>query len=662
MPQTYETVVSGTTTFGALYGKINNLAEALRSAFSGTSFPTTPTPVEGQFCYRTDEDKLYIYRNTAWEEIPLSGTLWQEIINARGTKPSIDQRLDVAINEDGSLKAATTLNPSQWYKPSLTFTYVSTTSFTVNGDQRDIYKPTRRLKINLSASIVYSEVVSAAYTTVTTITVLDAVINNTLIDVEHSLFLPKRNNGALSFEMVNNRKSKSITAAYTTSINDHTILCDASSAAFNVTAVSAATLGAGGRQTFKKIDAGSNVITLVASGTEKLDGFSKLVLEKFGESVTIESDGANFRIINNDSNKLTAADLISDYVVSGLLGTDPGASLIMTIPGGTAYVMGRRVAKSSADADLTKTYTASKDTYVDISNAGVITYSEVANGAAAPAVAANSIRLEKVVTNATEITGITDLRQLALGLSKLLNLAKGADIASATVLNLSTATGNLVHITGITPTTGVTMISGQQMLCIADGEWPLTYHATNLKLNTGGANYTCAAGDMILFTYDGTTVYGRIIKQDGTVVVGGAGFTGKFFTAYQSAAQAIAQTTWTKITLDTEVDADGVYDAVTNYRVVIPNGETWMLHANVTTLETSANWFVFIAIYKNGVIWKRNSFSWWAEAGNEPGGQVSGIATGNGTDYYEVFIYRYNVAKNTAHGEHATYFYGYRVK
>ena len=184
MGQTYETLVSGTTTFGQLYGKLNNLVEALRSAFSGAAFPTSPSPVEGQFCYRTDEDKLYIYRNAVWEEVPLSGTLWQEIINARGTKPSIDQRLDVAMNEDGTLKAATSLNPSQWYKPSLTFTYVSATSFKVNGDQTDIYKPTRRLKINLTGSTVYSEVVSASYSAPdTTVQIYDAVLTSALIEV-----------------------------------------------------------------------------------------------------------------------------------------------------------------------------------------------------------------------------------------------------------------------------------------------------------------------------------------------------------------------------------------------------------------------------------------------------------------------------------------------
>lgn len=404
MGQTFETLVSGTTTFGQLYAKINNLVEALRSNFSGAAFPTSPSPVEGQPCYRTDEDKFYIYRNAAWEEVPLAGTLWQEIINARGTKPSIDQRLDVSINEDGTLKAATSLNPSQWYKPSLTFTYLSATSFKVNGDQQDIYKPTRMLKINLTGSTVYSEVVSASYSAPdTTVQIYDAVLTSALIDVEHSLFLPTKDNGALSPAMLNERVvSKS--SAYTTILNDKVVKCDASAGAFTITVLSAVTAGAGRRQAFKKTDTSANAITINC-------GFN-IVLSKFGETVGIESDGTGWFKVTDLDNYLFNADILSDFVVSGLLGTDPGASLTMTIPGGTAYVIEKRVVKSSADADLTKTYTASKDTYVDISNAGAITYSEVANGAGAPAVAANSIRLQKVVTNGTEITGVTDLRVL----------------------------------------------------------------------------------------------------------------------------------------------------------------------------------------------------------------------------------------------------------
>lgn len=55
-------------------------------------------------------------------------------------------------------------------------------------------------------------------------------------------------------------------------------------------------------------------------------------------------------------------------------------------------------------------FTASKDTYVSADYVGVITYTEVANGAGAPALPAHSVWLYKVVTNGSAITSVTDLR------------------------------------------------------------------------------------------------------------------------------------------------------------------------------------------------------------------------------------------------------------
>lgn len=98
------------------------------------------------------------------------------------------------------------------------------------------------------------------------------------------------------------------------------------------------------------------------------------------------------------------------------------------------------------------------------------------------------------------------------------DLKTGANIASAATINLATATGNLVHITGTTPTSAITMTSGQWMRCIADAAWPLTYHATTNRIS-GGVDYTCAVGDTIDYFYDGTTVIGNITKKDGTAVV-----------------------------------------------------------------------------------------------------------------------------------------------
>lgn len=92
------------------------------------------------------------------------------------------------------------------------------------------------------------------------------------------------------------------------------------------------------------------------------------------------------------------------YVATGLLpATD--ATLTSDISTGTAYVNGYRVNKAAT----AHTYTASKDTYVDISQTGLFTFSEVALGAAVPAVAANSARLAKVVTSAVAVTTVTDM-------------------------------------------------------------------------------------------------------------------------------------------------------------------------------------------------------------------------------------------------------------
>lgn len=62
-------------------------------------------------------------------------------------------------------------------------------------------------------------------------------------------------------------------------------------------------------------------------------------------------------------------------------------------------------------AVTSRAFTASRDTYVSIGQNGSLGYSEVANGAAQPALPSNSNWLAKVVTNGSTVTGVTDMRQ-----------------------------------------------------------------------------------------------------------------------------------------------------------------------------------------------------------------------------------------------------------
>ncbi len=160
---------------------------------------------------------------------------------------------------------------------------------------------------------------------------------------------------------------------------------------------------------------------------------------------------------NNETPFLQAGDLVSDYVVSGLLTPVPStASLSGTLAAGTAYVLGQRTVLQTAVA---YTYAASSDTYVDLSYSGVLTYSAVANGATAPAVAADSLRLEKVVTSSTAITGVTQIANISPNFTPLkTNLSYNGSaqaIAAATFTPLIMPTLGQDALSEYNSTTGV---------------------------------------------------------------------------------------------------------------------------------------------------------------------------------------------------------------
>jgi len=75
------------------------------------------------------------------------------------------------------------------------------------------------------------------------------------------------------------------------------------------------------------------------------------------------------------------------------------------------YQAGQRLTVSAVTA---RTFTASEDTYIDVLNTagvGSLVYTEVANNAASPALAASSIRIGIIVTGATNIAAATSVNQ-----------------------------------------------------------------------------------------------------------------------------------------------------------------------------------------------------------------------------------------------------------
>lgn len=131
------------------------------------------------------------------------------------------------------------------------------------------------------------------------------------------------------------------------------------------------------------------------------------------ESVTAGKLDANATPVNrwNES--------FNDFVYTGLI-VPTSDDLDATTTAGTAYIKGTRVVKDATP----HTYSASLHTYVDLSNNGTYTYSEVATGGAAPSVALNSIRLMIISTDATKVSIVSDERTttVTLGTSSAISL------------------------------------------------------------------------------------------------------------------------------------------------------------------------------------------------------------------------------------------------
>lgn len=114
-----------------------------------------------------------------------------------------------------------------------------------------------------------------------------------------------------------------------------------------------------------------------------------------------------------------------------------------------------------------------------------------------------------LTVNVTQVVGSGTIAAWTVALSgpllstAPLNESKGSNIASASTVNLDTASGNLIHITGTTGITAFTLASGAERTLVFDGILTITYNATTLILPTA-ANITTAVNDTCIIRGDGS--------------------------------------------------------------------------------------------------------------------------------------------------------------
>ena len=182
----------------------------------------------------------------------------------------------------------------------------------------------------------------------------------------------------------------------------------------------------------------------------KISGLPNIPVPAAPDKIPIVDDSGNITgytthtqfldtVPDSSVNTADLVRLIFDHVVSGGVWTgDAYASTRnASMTAMVCYINGLPITIAAVTA---RSFTASKDTYIDVlsngDNTGTLVYTEVANNAASPALAASSIRIGIIVTGASNIASVASINQGQEG--KLL------PIASSTPYMTTDSLGNLI--------------------------------------------------------------------------------------------------------------------------------------------------------------------------------------------------------------------------
>ena len=101
-----------------------------------------------------------------------------EIDDASGSRTSIEERLNVALNNDGTLKSSAGLALDNWIAQTVSnLTRVSDTSVSIDGDQTSIYTEFRRVRLTVSGVQLFANVESSSFAGGVTTIVFEGVVN-----------------------------------------------------------------------------------------------------------------------------------------------------------------------------------------------------------------------------------------------------------------------------------------------------------------------------------------------------------------------------------------------------------------------------------------------------------------------------------------------------
>jgi len=189
---------------------------------------------------------------------------------------------------------------------------------------------------------------------------------------------------------------------------------------------------------------------------------------------------------------------------------------------------------------------------------------------------------------------------------------------------------------------------------------------TNIAI-TGKGSGKVKLGDGNLLFPDADGSAGQYIKTDGSANLAWAtpatDISGAFFQAVPSGNVSLPDSTYTKVTFNTEIyDPKGEYDHSTNHRYQ-PTAGTYLISAKITLVSATDGHRWLAVIYKNGSGQNYN-YMINANASDENTMYISQIVTASGSDFYEIFAWQGSGSTRAVKGSGDTnhsYFQGHRI-
>ncbi len=169
--------------------------QAIVSQWAGENPPENPSPGQPWLDISQGWDKAVLKRwgGSSWAEVTKNTSTGNDVELAKGSKDTLWQRLEVSLNEDGTLKAGAAENMTEWIDSGLVPTYVSANEFSVPGDQTDIFIKNRKIKATFDSYNEYSSIKSNNYDSfndITNVVVYKSIIDSTIQKIEYGLIKP----------------------------------------------------------------------------------------------------------------------------------------------------------------------------------------------------------------------------------------------------------------------------------------------------------------------------------------------------------------------------------------------------------------------------------------------------------------------------------------